>query len=317
MINLLNYETFFLLYADGELSPAEQEAVLKFVDQHPLLEEEFNRIKTLKFSPDKGLVMMDKSVLRMEIPEDIEADYSFEPDLSIVYPNKAELYRKENVLPLYWLRIVSVAAAILFTMGIAWIVMGDKENDAFIAMETLGKQGSSSTGATALSSPKSISASSEDKMEASTANFSHQSVGERPESKLANAFAVSSEKPVGTEDLQAQMTVELHQTTVIAAPQVVAPDLSAASSIQEVSVPQKGNFSEAALLAAAERMATTAAPMASEPNTMVINAAMKEEKKLGFRSILRTINRRLLNDHEPPQDKKFIQVANFYIPVNN
>ena len=317
MINLLNYETFFLLYADGELSPAEQEAVLKFVEQHPLLEEEFNRIKTLKFSPDKGLVMMDKSALRKEIPEDIEADYSFEPDLSIVYPNKAELYRKGNVRPLYWLRMVSVAAAIFFTMGIAWMVMGDKENDTFIAMETLGKQGSSSTQATVLSSPKSTSPSSKDKMEASTANFSHQSVGERPESKMATAFAVSSEKPVGTEYLQEQMTVELQQTTVIAAPQVAAPDLSAASSIQEVSVPQKGNFSEAALLAAAERMATTAATMASEPNTMVITAAMKEEKKLGFRSILRTINRRLLNDHEPPQDKKFIQVANFYIPVNN
>jgi hypothetical protein len=154
-------------------------------------------------------------------------------------------------------------------------------------------------------------------MEPSTANFSHHSVGERPASKMATALAVSSEKPVGTEDPREQMTVELQQTTVIAAPQVVAPDLSAASSIQQVSVPQRGNFSKAALLAAAERMATTAATMASEPNTMVINAAMKEEKKLGFRSILRTINRRLLNDHEPPQDKKFIQVANFYIPVNN
>ena len=318
MINLLNYETFFLLYADGELSPAEQEAVMKFVEQYPLLEEDFNRIKTLKFSPDKGLVMMDKSALRKEIPEEIEADYLFEPDLSIVYPNKAELYRKENVLPLYWLRMVSVAAAIFFTMGVAWLVMGDNENDSSIAMETLGKPGSSSTGTTALSSPKSISPSPEDKMEASTANFSHQSVGERPASKMATAFAVSSEKPVGTEDPQEQMTVELQQTTAIAALQFAAPDLSAASSIQQVLVPQKGNFSEAALLAAAERMVTTAATMASEPNaSLLINAALKEEKKSGFRSILRTINRRLLNDHEPPQDKKFIQVANFYIPVNN
>jgi len=93
MINLLNYETFFLLYADGELSPAEQESVLKFVEQHYLLEEEFNRIKPLKFSPDKDVVMVDKSMLRIKIPADIEANYSFVPDLSIVYPNKAELYR--------------------------------------------------------------------------------------------------------------------------------------------------------------------------------------------------------------------------------
>ena len=32
MINLSNYEDWFLLYADGELTVAEQEAVLKFVD---------------------------------------------------------------------------------------------------------------------------------------------------------------------------------------------------------------------------------------------------------------------------------------------
>jgi hypothetical protein len=56
--------------------------------------------------------------------------------------------------------------------------------------------------------------------------------------------------------------------------------------------------------------------MASEPTTMFINAAMKEEKKTGLRAILRTINRRLLDEHELPQDQKFIQVANFYIPVN-
>jgi hypothetical protein len=49
---------------------------------------------------------------------------------------------------------------------------------------------------------------------------------------------------------------------------------------------------------------------------MFINAAMKEEKKTGLRAILRTINRRLLDEHELPQDQKFIQVANFYIPVN-
>jgi len=57
--------------------------------------------------------------------------------------------------------------------------------------------------------------------------------------------------------------------------------------------------------------------MASEPNAaLLINAVLKEEKKSAFRSILRTINRRLLNEQELPEDQKFIQVANFYIPVN-
>jgi hypothetical protein len=316
MINLLNYETFFLLYADGELSPAEQDAVLKFVEERPLLEEEFNRIKTLKFSPDKGLTMMDKSLLRIEIPEEIALDYSFEPDLSIVYPNKAELYRKENILPVYWLRMVGVAAAIFFTMGIAWMIMGEKNNNPSIVMQTGVEQGSSSTEATALSTPGTASPASENKMVASTANLPHQVVGGR-HGAMVNALKVSSVRVVGSENPEGQMNNDPQSITANIVPEVDAPDLSVASSTQPVSVQQKGNFTEAALLAAAERIATTVTAISSEPNaSLLINAALKEEKKSGLRSILRTINRRLLNDHEPPQDKKFIQVANFYIPVN-
>jgi hypothetical protein len=313
MINLLNYETFFLLYADGELSPSEQEAVLKFVEQHPLLEEEFNRIKALTFSPDKGLMMMNKSALRMEILEEIEADYSFEPDLSIVYPNKAGLYRKENVLPVYWLRMVGVAAAIFFTMGIAWMVMGGKENIPAIAKASRGATSPSLRETGDMSSPKITSPSSESKTMASAPHLFHQDVAAQ-ERTLAQP--TSSMKTIGTENPKGQMTIDLQQTTAIITPQVVVPDLPAISLPQQVLVQQKGNLSETVLLAAAERVATTAAPMASEPTTMFINAAMKEEKKLGLRAILRTVNRRLLNEHELPQDQKFIQVANFYFSVN-
>ena len=313
MINLLNYETFFLLYADGELLPAEQEAVLKFVEQHPLLEEEFNRIKALTFSPDKGLMMMNKSALRMEILEEIEADYSFEPDLSIVYPNKAGLYRKENVLPVYWLRMVGVAAALFFTMGIAWMSMGEKENIPAIAKASRGATSPSLRETGDMSSPKIKSPSSESKTMASAPHLFHQDVAAQ-ERTLAQP--TSSMKTIGTENPKGQMTIDLQQTTAIITPQVVVPDLPAISLPQQVLVQQKGNLSETVLLAAAERVATTAAPMASEPTTMFINAAMKEEKKSGLRAILRTINRRLLDEQEIPQDQKFIQVANFNIPVN-
>ena len=311
MINLLNYETFFLLYADGELSLSEQESVLKFVAQHPLLEAEFNRIKALKFSPDKGLVMMDKSALRIEIPEEVETGYTFEPDLSIVYPNKTELYRKENVLPVHWLRMVA-AAALFFTMGIVWMVMGEKENNPSIAMQ--GSTSPSSSKTRALISPKITSPSSENKMVVSTANLPHQEVAVE---ERTLAHTVSSIKAMGNENPEGQTSIDLQQTTAISTPQVVVPNLPDVSMPQQVSVQPKGNFSDAVLLAAAERMATTTAHMASEPNTtMLINAAIREEKKSGLRAIIRTINRRLLDEHELPQDQKFIQVANFNIPVN-
>jgi hypothetical protein len=313
MINLLNYETFFLLYADGELSPSEEESVLKFVEQHPLLEEEFNRINSLTFTPDKGLVMMDKSMLRIQTPEEIEADYSFEPDPSIVYPNKAGLYRKENVLSVYWLRMVGVAAAIFFTLGIAWMVMGEKENIPAIVKASRGATSPSSTETVDMSSPTIISPSSENKIVPSITNLSQQAVAVEKIPLAKTGFSINI---IGTENPEGQVTIDLLQTSVINTPQVVVPDLPAVSSPQQVSVQQKRNLSEAVLLAAAERMASTAAPMASEPTTMFINAAMKEEKKSGFRTILRTINRRLLNEQELPEDQKFIQVANFYIPVN-
>ena len=314
MINLLNYETFFLLYADGELSLSEEESVLKFVEQHPLLEEEFNRIKTLTFNPDKGLVMMDKSMLRIQTPEEIEAVYSFEPDPSIVYFNRAGLYRKENVLPVYWLRMVGVAAALFFTMGIAWMFMGEKVNIPAIAKASRGTTSPSSTETVDLSSPKIISPSSENKIVVSAPNLSHQAVAFE---KIPIATTGSSMNTIGTENPEGQVTIDLQQTNSIVAPQVVSADLAAVSSPQQISVEQKGNLSAAVLLAAAERMASTAASIASQPNsTLLINAAMKEEKKSGLRSILRTINRRLLNEQELPEDQKFIQVANFNIPVN-
>ena len=148
---------------------------------------------------------------------------------------------------------------------------------------------------------------------ASSTNLSHQDVAAQERSL---AQTTSSMNTIGTENPEGQMNIDLQQTTSIITPQVVVPDLPAISLPQQVSVQQKGNLSETVLLAAAERMATTSAPMASEPNTMFINAAMKEEKKTGLRAILRTINRRLLDEQELPQDQKFIQVANFNIPVN-
>ena len=164
-----------------------------------------------------------------------------------------------------------------------------------------------------MSSPKIKSPSSESKTMASAPHLFHQDVAAQ-ERTLAQP--TSSMKTIGTENPKGQMTIDLQQTTSIITPQVVVPDLPAVSLPQQVSVQQKSNLSEAVLLAAAERMATTSAPMASEPTTMFINAAMKEEKKSGLRAILRTINRRLLDEQELPQDQKFIQVANFNIPVN-
>ena len=63
MIDITNYETWFLLYADNELSAEEKVTVLSFVQQHPTLQKEFDGILQLRFSPADEQHQHDKSTL--------------------------------------------------------------------------------------------------------------------------------------------------------------------------------------------------------------------------------------------------------------
>jgi hypothetical protein len=62
-INRNNYERFFLLYADNELSDAEKNRVILFVQENTDLEEEFVMIQQSVVSPDKNLTLGDKDFL--------------------------------------------------------------------------------------------------------------------------------------------------------------------------------------------------------------------------------------------------------------
>ncbi len=321
MINLLNYETFFLLYADGELSPAEQESVLEFVQQHPSLEEEFSLFCRLKFNPGKDLVKMDTSILKKEIKEDLETLYAFEPDLSITCPNKSALYKKEKGAIVYGFRMFAAAAAILFTAGILWLVMGEKQQDASIVQLAIPVQQKKPMS----SNPEDAVVSAIGVRESNIQNATEiQQAGHKPNavkaiaaavlpsliaSTVANTAALQQDVQKENAGLQIGEDEERNQINI---------DASKASIIDASAKPTpRGNLSEATLVAAAERMAINAVPMSSEPNAAVlINAALKTEKKSALSSLIRIINRRLLNEQEPPADKKFIQVANFYIPVN-
>lgn len=73
MIDLTNYETWFLLYADDELSAAEKEDVLFFVKQHPSLQQELNSFMEMRFTPaeekqiDKSLLFSDNMEMKIQV----------------------------------------------------------------------------------------------------------------------------------------------------------------------------------------------------------------------------------------------------------
>ncbi len=98
LINLANYEEWFLLYADNELTTDQKQLVDEFVINNPSAQKEFELLQKTKLHPEK-----------------------------IVFNNKEVLYRKENVrrLPVYWWR--AAAAVLIIALGLTtFLVLNNK-----------------------------------------------------------------------------------------------------------------------------------------------------------------------------------------------
>lgn len=158
-ITRANYEEYFLLYVDNELTKEEKQAVEAFLALHPDLQAEMDILLGTKLPlgeasglEDKGFLMADQmklvtideslllyidNELNKEEKEKLEvkiaADKEFrlqheallktklDPSEVIAYPYKKELYRhSERRITPFWLR-VAAAVLILLGMGAAWM----------------------------------------------------------------------------------------------------------------------------------------------------------------------------------------------------
>ncbi len=161
-INRNNYEQYFLLYADNELSASDKELVEAFVRENIDLKNEFLIIQLTVSSPDEAIKISDKSFLlkkestlitesnyeeffvlyydgeltdeqRKETERFAEQNIQFKtefeligkskltPDNAVIYPWKRQLYKREKhgrVIQPIWMKIA--AAAILIGFGL-WI----------------------------------------------------------------------------------------------------------------------------------------------------------------------------------------------------
>lgn len=150
-----NYEEFFLLYVDNELSAAERNAVELFVEQNPDLgkelqmlqqtvmnsevvefddKETLKRTENVQLLQEKLMMYADDELSESERAEVEELIHSndaaanewnvlqrsiLQPE-QIIFPDKASLYRKEKpkVVAFVWWRVA--AAVLLLLMGI-WL----------------------------------------------------------------------------------------------------------------------------------------------------------------------------------------------------
>lgn len=164
-----NYEAYFLMYIDEELTPAEKEAVEAFVVLHPDLGEELQLLSGTKLTPevstfDKSALfaqsmkenLFDESLLLYidnELPaaqkEKLEQQLQKDKDLAqqhqvllqtkldatetVVYPYKEELYQRtgKRILP-YWLRIAAAVAIVAGAGTWAWLGNNNADTDTNI-----------------------------------------------------------------------------------------------------------------------------------------------------------------------------------------
>lgn len=88
-INRNNYESFFLMYVDKELSAEEQRMVEAFVQAHPDLEEELHLLNSARLIPDESIQFEQKELLYRQS----------NPVLSAEWEEKLLLYIDQELSP--------------------------------------------------------------------------------------------------------------------------------------------------------------------------------------------------------------------------
>lgn len=149
-INLHNYETFFLMYVDHELSATEKEMVEAFIDAHPYLQEELDVLQDTVLQMGEEVVIDKSSLFKSAALEEsmllhldnelvgeeqnsslqnIQSNVSLQKDWNLlqqtkldpsdtyVFENKEILYRKEKARLIRFAYVKWVAAAALIAAG--------------------------------------------------------------------------------------------------------------------------------------------------------------------------------------------------------
>jgi anti-sigma factor RsiW len=168
LINRNNYEEYFILYMDNELSPAQRRMVEDFTQHHPDLREELELLLQSRFEPDTSIVYTPKEELFVSTTTPVNSsnleewlvlyiDNELDPSQknlvedylqanppaqstheqllksklipeTISFPDKAMLYRTEKTRNIRWWRLAAAAVLILVAGGMIAVMQADKNN---------------------------------------------------------------------------------------------------------------------------------------------------------------------------------------------
>lgn len=295
MINITNYETFFLLYADNELTADERDNVLLFVKEYPELRDEFESIISTIVSPERNIVYADKHFLYVDTADELEKMYSFKPNLEIQYPYKKELYRYEKSFRIGWLKSFMVAASIALIVGLFWMLI--PTNDQSKEMKTTAnKQEVSNTKGSssrfkkeqAINQPNAITSIDEKKI-AIVSNIVKPKRNKGVEKKIDNS------EPVVSSTNQVENSFEIQNISTEVVDEIMVDPIVVAEPIFVHDIVSNDT-------------------KIKQDNSLV-NANISPTRKTPFRGIIRKISRIIGKDRPESDQVKFIQVANFQLAI--
>jgi len=288
-INHDNYESWFLLYADNELTSDEQLQVDHFLLQYPALQEEFDQLMQLRLDGSDTIQFDEKDVLKPGVIAELERTYRIEPDYSIQFPNKQSLYKRTPVrrMPLY-----RVAAAAAILAGV------------FIVTRPYW------TGPTSFQPVLTQIEIPSPQVFSSAANNDIYDVQDVKVKQLLNSKLKTS-TTVGT------VSSPMQETIVATFEQ---PIVSEEIKIETTPSSSRTNFTEEVVQAAEQRLSQQAVvvPVAhyDEPNTeALIRSALEDKGRSPVRGFIRKVGRSLFGELEQEDDRRYIRVASFKFPV--
>jgi hypothetical protein len=159
-INTNNYEAYFLLYIDRELSDDERQMVESFVRQHP--------------DPEKELETLKQTIAIPPV---------------LVFENKDSLLREEkkrSLYPIYWMRI---AATLLILLAGAWILFMAAINQPAVKVKNPVPSTVADQHPASIANPESVTAASGANTNPGSAKTTKTALNPNPQSvnRAANA----------------------------------------------------------------------------------------------------------------------------------
>lgn len=278
LVNQSNYEEYFVLYGDNELTNQEKELVEEFVYKHPQYQAEFELITSIRM----------------------------EPDHAVIFPDKRLLLRKERkplVISINWKRMAAAAILILF-LGVAGYLLLDNNTT-----ETPPIVGKPSTPSITIPVDTVVDTPVIEEQVATVEEAAPSSgavkpvkrnapVVSRPEPVLANISNTTEEKNSSPSNIQIASNVTLKKPDVEV--DVVAP-VAKGSVVTEIPANQQNELVQFARV--------------EEDEFQILNTSISKKNTLRglFRKVSRVVGK--ATNVDASENNKGIQIASFEIGI--